>query len=50
MNQHLSPAEAALLATENHPIAKYTVEQNVSAGTAPTQNLTYLDNQVSTFT
>lgn len=45
-NQQLSPAEASLLVSDHHPVAKYTVEQSVLPGGTPHQVMIYLDNQV----
>ena len=46
VNQQLSPAEASLLVADNHPIAKYAVEQSTLTGGGPHQTQLYLDNQV----
>ena len=46
VNQQLSPAEASLLVSDHHPIAKYTVEHSTLPGATPHQVMQYLDNQV----
>jgi hypothetical protein len=46
VNQQLSPAEASLLVSDHHPIAKYTVEHSSLPGATPHQVMQYLDNQV----